>query len=263
MIGKSAPANEADPGLSVVVKTGLFLRALGEAARDGLTTAAAARRTGISRPTCHRLLSALADEGFADRDQGTGRWRIGPEAFLLGLAAARLYDVTEHARDIVLALADATGESAYLSARRGNETVCLAEVEGSFPLRSHVLYEGIRFPLGVASAGLVILSHMSETDAAAYLDGVDLTKEWGRNHARRAVADRIVQTRLTGYAVNPGLVVEGSWGIGSAVFDVSGTPRWALSLTGVETRFSGRRMPLLGRLTLDSAHALTQRLARQ
>jgi hypothetical protein len=31
--------------------------------------------------------------------------------------------------------------------------VCLAGAEGSFPLRSHVLREGIRFPLGVASAG--------------------------------------------------------------------------------------------------------------
>ena len=52
----------------------------------------------------------------------------------------------------------ATGESAFYSARRGNETVCLLREDGSFPIRSHVLHEGIRFPLGVASAGQVILA---------------------------------------------------------------------------------------------------------
>jgi DNA-binding IclR family transcriptional regulator len=61
--------------------------------------------------------------------------------------------------------------------------------------------------------------------------------------------------------VNPGLIVEGSWGMGAAVFDPSGQPAWALSLTGIESRFSPERRPELGRLLLEHAHRLTEKLA--
>lgn len=69
-------------------------------------------------------------------------------------------------------------------------------------------------------------------------------------------------TRRTGYAVNPGLLVPGSWGVGAAVFDQFGEPRWAVSLTGVQTRFEPKRIPVLGRILLDVAHALTVRIGR-
>ncbi|MBI3690700.1 MAG: IclR family transcriptional regulator, partial [Mycolicibacterium aromaticivorans] len=65
----------------------------------------------------------------------------------------------------------------------------------------------------------------------------------------------------TGYAVNPALIVEGSWGIGAAVFDQNGRPAWALSLTGVETRFKPDRRQELGTLLLEQAHLLSGRLS--
>jgi DNA-binding IclR family transcriptional regulator len=60
--------------------------------------------------------------------------------------------------------------------------------------------------------------------------------------------------------VNPALIVEGSWGIAAAVFDRDGRPAWALSLTGVETRFKPQRLPELGALLLEHAHLLSGQL---
>jgi len=256
---ESPVSTDAPGGLSVVTKIGLVLRTVGSADAEGLTTSAIARLTGLPRPTAHRLLTDLAEQGFVDRDRDTARWQLGPELFLLGALAAARYDVTDQARDILADLAEQTGESAYLSALRGRETVCLAECEGSFPLRSHVLHEGIRFPLGVASAGLAILAHLPAAEAEDYLATTDLTIRWGPAHSRRAVRSRLVATRDGGYAVNPGLVVEGSWGMAAAVFDRTGRPRSALSLTGVRSRFTDDRIPALGRLLLDRAHALSRR----
>jgi len=51
--------------------------------------------------------------------------------------------------------------------------------------------------------------------------------------------------------------------MGAAVFDAAGQPAWALSLTGIEARFSAERRPELGRLLLDHAHRLTQALGRR
>jgi DNA-binding IclR family transcriptional regulator len=182
----------------VIRRASALLRALAAAEPDGASTSALAVATGLARPTVHRLLTTLADEGLADRDRRSGRWSIGPELYLLGALAAGRYDIVDTARPILRDLARATGESAFLSARRGDETVCVASEEGSFPLRSHVLYIGIRLPLGVASAGLVMLAHLPAAEAGEYLARVDLTAGWGAQHARDAIAARLAHTRETG-----------------------------------------------------------------
>ncbi|SHN45220.1 IclR family transcriptional regulator [Cryptosporangium aurantiacum] len=233
-----------------------LLRAVSTREPDGATTAECARATGVARPTAHRLLTALQGEGLADRDDA-GRWHLGPELYLLGTVAAARYDVTALAQPAVRRLAVATGESAFFSIRRGDETVCLLREDGSFPIRSHVLYEGIRFPLGVASAGLVILSYLPDRDVERYLTDADLAAAYGSSHAPKEVRARIATTRRDGYAVNPGLIVEGSWGMAAAVFDAHDRPVGALTLTGVEHRFAPQRRPQLGRLLLDEAHRLT------
>lgn len=252
-----------DANASVIGKICALLRAAGGEEPSGSSTTALAQAAGVARPTAHRLLSSLAAEGFVDRDSGTGRWLLGPEIYLLGSMAALRYDITDQARNIVQHLATESGESAFLSARRGTETVCLLRVEGSFPLRSHVLYEGIRLPLGVASAGLAILAHLSDREVEQYLDGADLVAEWGESHSSDEIRRRVALTRATGFAVNPALLVEGSWGLGAAVFDRAGQPAWALSLTGVETRFRDDRRRELGKLLLDSAHRLTVQLGER
>src|SRR5690606_23375310 len=149
--------------------------------------------------------------------------------------AAR-YDVTALAQPVVRRLSVATGESAFFSVRRGDETVCLIREDGSFPIRSHVLHEGIRFPLGVAAAGRAILAHLPDAGVDDYLRRTDLVPAHGTAHASDRVRERIARTRADGWAVNPGLLVEGSWGMGAAVFDTTGRPAWALSLTGIEQR---------------------------
>lgn len=238
------------------------LRAVSGAMPRGIGTTEVARATALARPTAHRLLASLAAEGFLDHDSKAGRWHLGPELYLMGSVAAERYDITDLAREHVRALAEETGESAFLSARRGDETVCVLREDGSFPIRSFVLYEGKRFPLGVASAGLAILSFMTPDAAERYLARADLKERFGPEHSTERIRTRIEATREEGYATNPGLIVQGSWGMGAAVFDRAGQPAWALSITGIESRFSRERRPMLGRLLLRYAHAISTTIKR-
>lgn len=258
-VGRAGVHNMDMDGAQLVGRVASVLRAVSASMPGGAGTTAVADATGLARPTAHRILSSLAADGFVDR--GDGRWYLGPELYLMGAIAAERYDITGLARDSLRALAAETGESAFLSARRGDESVCLLREEGSFPIRSFVLYEGLRFPLGVASAGLVMLAFLPEDQTERYLASADLVPRWGEAHSAGKVRRRIAETRERGYAVNPGLIVEGSWGMGAAVFDRAGQPAWALSLTGVESRFGPDRRPELGRLLLEHAHRISRRLA--
>jgi DNA-binding IclR family transcriptional regulator len=248
--------------VDVVGRAGALLRAVSGCEPDGASTSALARATSLARPTAHRLLTSLQAEGLLERDETTGRWLLGPELYLLGAAASSRYDVTALAQPIVRRLAVATGESAFFSVRRGDETICLVREDGSFPIRSHVLAEGTRFPLGVASAGMVVLAYLPDPEIDDFLSRTDLAATYGEQHRADRVRERVAATRSDGYAVNPGLIVPGSWGMGAAVFDGHERPAWALSLTGIEQRFGAERRRELGVLLLQAAHDLTRTLRR-
>ena len=135
------------PGAQAIARAARLLRLVTAAGEPGSPVAgprapgralAARPRIGCS-PRCASRASSI-------RTSKTGRWMPGPELFLMGSVAASRYDVTGLARDIVRSLAVKTEESAFLSVRRGDETVCLLREEGSFPIRSFVLTRGRAVP---------------------------------------------------------------------------------------------------------------------
>jgi len=258
-LGATAPH---PAGTQVVQRVGALLRHVSQARESGIRLAELVAATGMTKPTVHRLLTSLAVEGLLDHDDETGRWFLGPEMYVMGSASASRFPIEEIAHPSLQRLAAATGESAFLSMRRGTETICLLREEGSFPIRSFMLVEGTRFPLGIGSAGLAILAHLDETEREDYLSRLDLANTpYGAKQSVPAIRETIAQAQTQGYVVNPGRIVEGSWGMGAAIFDRGGRPMWALSLTGIEARFLPQRQKELGRLLLLEAHRVTRRLA--
>lgn len=247
--------------IDVVGRIAALLRAVASSEPNGINTTGAAGASGLPRPTAHRLLTALSNEGLVERSEG-GLWCVGTELFLLGLGAAPRYDTRDLAQPILRQLAITTGESASFSVRRGNETVCLMHEEGTFPLRSHVLREGIRFPLGVASAGIAILAFMPEAEHRRYLEHATLEAAWGEEHTSEEIERRLTGARDRGYGVNPGLIVAGSWGMAAPILDREEQPLGAVSLTGIESRFGPERRPGLGSELLRAAFELSSQIQR-
>ncbi len=247
------------PGTQAVSRAAHLLRTLAQSA-EGLPFAEVIAETGLTRPTTHRMLSALKAEGLVDHDVTSGLWRLGPEALIWGAVAASRLPLEDVIRPVLRRLAEATGESSFYSIRRGDETVCLLREEGSFPIRSFVLHEGVRFPLGVASAGIAILAFLDDDERERLLADRQRIASAVTGHTREELEELLDSTHRLGYSVNPGRILEGSWGLGAAVFDRDGHPVGALSLTGIEQRFRGERGRGMGRLLLDEAHGLGLRL---
>lgn len=250
---------KAVQGTQLVGRVARLLRIVGNRPA-GASTARVVRESGLTRPTAHRILSSLAAEGLLDVDS-SGNWVLGTELFLLGSAAAARFPFEELARPSLRRLAQESGESAFYSVLRGNETVCVLREEGSFPIRSFVLREGVRFPVGVASAGSAILAFLPDDQQEAILGRWEQhAGEFAAGHTEAIVRRQLEETKLRGYSVNPGLVLEGSWGMGAAVFDGRGNPVGAVSFTGIEPRFRPERQPFLGRLLMDEAHKISSKL---
>lgn len=139
-------------GVGVLDKSVALLRAL---ATGPLALAELVEATGISRPTAHRLASALVDHGLARRTDD-GRFALGADLVGLGHAATAGWPWGEAGGPALVALVEATGESAQLYVREGDARRCLLSRESTHELRT-IVPEGARLALGVGSAGRVLV----------------------------------------------------------------------------------------------------------
>lgn len=95
-----------------------------------------ARRTGINASTVSRLLATLARDELVQRVPATGRYRLGLRLIQLGNAALAGVELREIARPHLLALREATGETATLSVPAGDTAVTVDFVQSPSTVRS-------------------------------------------------------------------------------------------------------------------------------
>lgn len=75
-----------------------------------------ARRTGLAKPTCLGIATALADAGYLTRDEPDKTYRLGPALISLGRAAQQALRVGPEARELLRRLSADFATSAALSA---------------------------------------------------------------------------------------------------------------------------------------------------
>jgi len=142
-------------GVGVIDKAAAILSALagGPLPLSGLVSA-----TRLSRPTTHRLATALEAHGLLRRD-GEGRFALGVTLVALGHSATAGWPLAEAAGEALARLRDETGESAQLYVRQGDQRVCLASLESEHGLRT-IVDAGAVLPLGLGSGGRVLLGEI-------------------------------------------------------------------------------------------------------
>jgi len=140
-------------GVGVLDKAVGVLRAL--RANGPLGLAELQQATELPRATAHRLAVALEEHGLVRRD-GTGRFCLGFELIAMGRAAADSFPLGDLGRPLLVELRDETGESVQLFVREGDERRCVVSLQSPHGLR-WIVPEGARLPLGVGSAGRVLV----------------------------------------------------------------------------------------------------------
>jgi DNA-binding IclR family transcriptional regulator len=229
----------------------------------GLALSDLVRSAGLTKPTTRRLLISLIENGLIEQDAESRRYFVGPETYTLGVLASERFGVHRLAAECLVRMAEITGDAALLSVQRGNETVCLAREEGSFPLRSHVLQAGDRHPLGVGAAGIAMLALLSDEEIDTVLaTNADRLQAHYVSQSPDLLRRQVTETRRNGFALNAGHVFKGSWGVSVAFHDARSNTLGALTIAGVESRFTGSRIEELVALLNTEKTMLELRLKR-
>jgi DNA-binding IclR family transcriptional regulator len=214
---------------------------------DGLGVSEIARRLDLSKTTAVRLTRTLLEEKYVAQDAATRRYRLGPEAYAIGLAAEPSYVLQRVAAPVLRSLAMETGDWVFFTVRHGLEAICISRASANKQYPQRALRVGDRHPLGLGAGGLAILAAMPDTQVEATVDAN--AASYGavyENMSAEVVRKQVIETRARGYSFIPGTLSPGYWGIGVPLLQQPGAPVAAIVLVSTPARLGDERRAALG-----------------
>ncbi|HEY1918148.1 MAG TPA: IclR family transcriptional regulator [Streptosporangiaceae bacterium] len=219
-----------------------------------------ATRLGLGKSTVHRLLATLADERLLERDEATGRYRLGLGIYELGAVVTAHVDLHEAAMPALISLRQRTGETVQVSVLDGLEVVYVERLDSPHTLRifSRV---GHRMPANATSSGKVLLAGLPSVTLEARLrqwQPVAMTLNTITDATALRAELRLVAKR--GWAEN---VEEGEVGVasvGAPIRGIDGSVTAAISVAGPITRVKGASLRRFSGAVVEAANGISARL---
>jgi len=133
-----------------------------------------AAQTSLHPSTAFRILGALIDVGFVERDSA-GHYQLGRKLTQLASKVSRGVDLREEAIDIMEMLCDETGETVNLTVREGDEVIYIERVTPKRMMRVEQVI-GSRAPLHVTAVGKLMLAELGEPFIRSYAQRTGLKR---------------------------------------------------------------------------------------
>jgi Transcriptional regulator len=261
MSSDAAEAVKATQGAQSLRRAVAVLRALAAAQDRGASLADIAAQCGLTRPTAHRMLQVLVEEGLAERSPRGTRYLIGRDATLLGMARASPFPIRAVAEPFLRRVCEATGDSTVLTLRSGPDSICVDRRTGSYPIQVMAVAVGARLPLGVGVGGLTILAFLPDAEIAQLLQ-----RNEGRLARYRltaaALLERVREVRERRYAFTETGVIPGTHVLAVPVFGQDERPVAALSINAMAQRLPRRRAQQLVPLLMEQAAGIAREHAQ-
>lgn len=225
-------------GSQTVTRALTLLRHISAIHPHGISIGALADLVELDRATAYRLVTSLVEFGLVTRDPSKN-YRLGVEAMQLGLAAMRSAPIIDRVKPVMQRLARRTDDTVFLVVRNGDYGHCVHCEEGSYPVKALVLQVGGMRILGIGSAGVTLLSTLSEPDVEALYDRhQDEFKPRGPSLPQ--LKKLLNETRRRGYADTSDLVTDGVSGVGMR-FEIDTGSQAAISIAAIRSRMNAER----------------------
>lgn len=250
------------PGIQSIEVGADILRALADAGGPVALTRLA-QLAGMEPSKARRYLVSFLRCGLVEQDGRTGHYLFGPLAFRIGVASFNAMDPIRLGARTLVALRDATGETAMLSVWGGAGPTIVGLEESGQPVML-IARMGAMLPLLSSASGQVFAAFLDQPAVAACV-----AREWKALSAQRRreilgphrSMDALRKAvRAAGFAEVQDQLQSGIHGFSAPVFSHKGGMVAAVTLitrSGAESR---RKAPQLAREVAHRASALSQEL---
>jgi Transcriptional regulator len=236
------------------------LQSIADAPR-GLDIGQLTKSVPFPRGTVYRLVAALVAEQLVVHHREDGTYRLGPRLLQLAAKTWESSDLRTIAREFLVSLRDATDEVVHLAVPSSNRMVYIDKIEGSNTVQMKTSIGG-QVELHSTSVGKAWLSGLSDDRLNEVLGQLTL-----RRHTEKTYTDpdrlrkELIKSRERGYAFDDEENEPDIRCVGSPIFDRSGEPVGAISVSMPVYRHDPERHAKIASLVFKTAKDITAKLA--
>lgn len=225
-------------GTQVIARCATLLRLIGNANQQGARLVDLEKLAALSHSTAMRILAGLEAEDLVRRAEPGKRYMLGPLVYELGLEAQRFYQTSTPALKRLAKLALDIGDTVYLVRRSGDDSVCVALLEGGYAVQVKTVEVGTRRPMGASAGGIANLLALPAQERRAILSRnrqqlLPYEKLYGRTTAE-AVRDALTR----GYVYMPTHIAPH---VSAIALPIPGGSGYALSTSALEFRHANEK----------------------
>lgn len=254
--GLDTEAEGKDGGVQSVNRALTLIETLAED-DEGYRLTDLAVRTGLSTSTVHRLLTTLEKRRFVQFDRSEAKWHIGASSFAVGSTFARRRNFVAHAMPYLRKLRDQTRETANLAVVDDETIIVLTRMESREIMRSLTKVGG-RVAMVASGVGKAVLATYSDEDVSAIIHRQGMPRLTEKSIVRPGELFKALQlVRQRGYAVDDEEARMGLRCIAAVVYNDCSEPLAAISVSGMTSRVTDERLPMIGNIVRDVAAELT------
>ena len=259
------PKSKAQPkpyaGTQAIVRASLILKEIGAAAPRGLRVVDLCDRLAIERPTIHRILSCLAAEGLVQRNDNGKQYLLGHQIHKLGTIAAGRFNLREICENALTRIAGATGDTVFLTIRRGHDALVVDRRNGPYPVGVMPLKVGMPRPLGVGATGLAMLGALPNHEIEDFIR-TNRQRLLDHNVKPEGLPAQLMKLRKNGYAYSRGYGPPRLSGVGMALRDGEHRCIGAISVTTIAQRMTSEHRREVLRTLCDELAPIHEKLLR-
>jgi DNA-binding IclR family transcriptional regulator len=237
-----------------------LLEALAEGGELGVTELA--ERTGLVPSTAHRLLATLTKRGYVTQNTISGRYLLGYKVVEIASGLEhRLSRLRAVARPHLESIQRATGETTNLVVLDGDHVVYVDQVEGSRRVRMFTVV-GTAALAHTTGAGKAIMAYgPPEVVTSLYAGREPLARLTPRTLVTlEELRDDFTRIRRRGYAIDHEEHEEGVGCVATPLFDHTGRPCAAISVSGPSARVVHADTAELGALLVEHSGQISAAL---
>lgn len=214
----------------------------------------------LPKSTVHRAIANLEVRGLLERDEATGKYRLGLKIFELGMRARGNMELREIARPHLKKVANQTDENVTLAIFSDDEVLYLDVVQSSKALRAASAI-GQRRPIHCTAVGKVLLAGLPPHEIAriAQKTGLPARTQNTITDSEELIED-VLKVRKQNYALDLGEFEEGLCCIAAPIMDEVNAITASIAVAGPLTRFNEEVRPEIIELMQTVAQAISHDL---
>ncbi len=189
---------------------------------DDVRISQLSEKLAMNKTSVFRLLATFENRGYVEREELSGKYRLGLSAYEIGQKFLSRMGLLRHSRPVAERLARGCNEAVYIAVRRGKEVLFLDIVETTQKVKI-VSLVGNRYPLDTTAAGQVLLAFNNANGSQ------DIDKS-------QSSINQLAEVSRQGYAQDSNALGDGIASVAAPLFGSGGKLHGVLCIVGPEFR---------------------------